>query len=92
MDQEIHKRWWRPDIGMWESFSHPWWHYQIWSRGSLITMRTKNRRKRGSAVTVHSPSDIGQWHMSRDEFTNGECKGNRWLIPTNRVLRDEDAR
>jgi len=32
------------------------------------------------------PRPIGVWFMGKSEFENGECKGNKWLVPINREL------
>jgi hypothetical protein len=32
------------------------------------------------------PRPIGVWFMGKSEFEDGECKGNKWLVPINREL------
>lgn len=33
-----------------------------------------------------APNHIGVWFMGKKEFAEGRCKGNKWLVPINRVL------
>ena len=38
------------------------------------------------AALMTKPNPVGTWFMGRKEFEQGECKGNKWLVPTNREL------
>lgn len=71
---------------LWEQRIGAWWHYSIWINGAIITMKHRNRRRRSAAKIETGPRDIGVWYMGKKEFYEGECKGNKWSVPINRVL------
>jgi hypothetical protein len=78
---------WRVDIGMYESVEYGYiYTYRVWVKGVVITKTTIGRFRPKSAKLMTSPNNIGVWIMGKEEFEKGDCKGNKWSVPVNRVL------
>lgn len=68
------------------------WTYLEWrnhnGRFGGLTIRTRQlwrRRPRATKLmTKAAPSPT--WYMGVKEFHEGDCRGNKWLVPINRVL------